>query len=199
MAKKWVQIGAQVQRLNSIGRAGNPLAAARAATEVAATPYIDKAAQRFVEKRSLQKPEQKDSPKMTGVGFFVIICVALLKDFLDILLNFSVLLILLVIPVSIFISFIIFIYFYMEGVKMDSRKIATMVVGFFLDALPIFSIFPTFTLTVFFIRWLENNAFEKLAKKIPFGSILLRNVQKRIPLPQAVNDNTPQEQQKTAA
>lgn len=140
--------------------AGNPGRALRVAADTAATPYLDRAAKRFAFKNRGKLGRfraKKDGKKLHGVSFWLIVGLAIIKDLLDIVLNISLILILLVIPIGFIISFGVFIYLYLQGVKMDSRKLATLIIGFFIDLLPLLSILPTFTITLFIIRFLENS------------------------------------------
>lgn len=166
--------GVRLGRASKLGQSSaNPLGAVRAAADMAATPFIDKQAEKFAKKRQQETPRDPAKKKMTGVSFWIMVGVALMKDSLDLILNFSVFLIFLVIPLSFLFMFVTFMYLYLEGVKMDSRKIATIVISFLVDMLPLISMLPAFTLSLFIIRYLENakgkGLLGSIVNKTPIG------------------------------
>lgn len=108
--------------------------------------------------------EPQEKKKLQGIGFWAIVGLAIIKDILDIFLNITILLSVVVIPVTFMISFGVFMYLYLNGVKIDTRKGATIFVGFFMDALPFLSFLPTFTCTLFVIKWMENGGGGRLGK-----------------------------------
>ena len=154
-----VRTGGKIARAASLA---TPIGAARTAATTLVNPRLDRAAKKYVERRRQQTGVQAEpEKKLTGISFWLIVGLAIVKDALDLFLNLTLVLILLVIPIGFLISLCVFIYFYFQGVKMDSRKIATIVIGFLIDVIPILSIFPTFTATIFIIRWLENSGDKK--------------------------------------
>ena len=166
MARKKINVldlaGTLRKGVRTIG-AGTPAGALRAVADAAATPHIDRLARRYVERQKQKAgPVAKSEKKLTGISFWLIVGLGIVKDSLDIFLNLTLILVLFVIPIGFLISFGVFVYFYFQGVKMDSRKIATLVIGFLLDVMPLLSIFPTFTITLFIIRWLENSKDKKI-------------------------------------
>jgi len=113
--------------------------------------------------------QEKPKKKMTGIGFWFIVAIALFKDFLDMILTLTILLIPIIIPITFLIGFGVWTYLYLQGVKMDTRKVATMVVGFFLDAIPLLGALPIFTLTLFVIKFLENSEHASKLKLLAGG------------------------------
>lgn len=169
--------GVRLGRASKIGQsAANPLGTVRAAADMAATPYLDKQAQKFAKKQQAKVQRDPAKKKMTGIGFWLVVGIALMKDGLDIILNLSVFLIFLVIPLSFLFLFMTFMYLYLEGVKMDNRKLATIIISFIVDMLPLLSIIPAFTFSLFIIRFLENakgsGFLGKIAKRTPVGRAL---------------------------
>jgi len=113
--------------------------------------------------------QKKPEKKMQGIGFWLIVVIALFKDFLDFVLTLTVLLIPIIIPLTFLIGFGVWTYLYLQGVKMDTRKVATMATGFFLDAVPLFGALPIFTVTLFIIKFLENSEHAQKLKLLAGG------------------------------
>jgi len=102
--------------------------------------------------------------KMTGVGFYMVVALALIKDTFDIIADISILLSILTFFTGLLISYIVWFYLFYNGVKLDSRKLATFAVSAIIEVIPLVNIIPTFTITLFVIRELENNkGLKKLA------------------------------------
>lgn len=108
--------------------------------------------------------EPQVEKKLRGIGFWAIVGLALLKDLLDIFLNVTIILSVVVIPITFMISIGVLMYLYLNGVKIDTRKGATIFIGFLIDAFPFLSFLPTFTFTLFVIKWMENGGGGRLGK-----------------------------------
>lgn len=101
--------------------------------------------------------------KMTGVGFYLIVGIAALKDLMDAVLDATVILSILTFVFSIIASAIIFTYLYSNGVRFTDRKLATFAAGFVVELVPFLNILPASVIMLFVIRELENNAILKQA------------------------------------
>jgi len=102
--------------------------------------------------------------KMTGPGFYMVVSMAFIKDIFDIIADLTLLLSVLTFLTGALISYIVWFYLFYNGVKLDSRKLATFLVSAIIEMIPLVNIIPTFTITLFIIRELENNkSLKKLA------------------------------------
>lgn len=163
----------------SVGRGAQKVveAASQEALAAGAERAARAARMRAARKRRAQPVNQrksKPSKKMTGIGFWFMISLTLTKDFLDILLNITVILSLVVILLGLFITFCLFFYYMYNGVSVTSRKLATMAITIILEILPFFSIVPMTTIGLFMIRRLEND--ERARRFITKGKHLLRYI-----------------------
>lgn len=104
-----------------------------------------------------QKPPiaEKGQSKF-GVGFWILIIFAVLKDLTDIIFTLTVVLM----PITSFTGFLmnaaIAMYFFFIGVKPDTKKVATFISSSIIDMLPGAGILPMTTFNLLFIRFLEN-------------------------------------------
>ncbi|MEK7593928.1 MAG: hypothetical protein AAB471_02045 [Patescibacteria group bacterium] len=135
--------------------------AAKRLAEGVANPYVDRAAKKFAEKygRRVSLPEKK----LTGPGFWMMVMAALLKDLLDLFLNFTVVLSFLVILFGLIISFAIAAYFFMSGVSFTTRKLAVFVASSIIEMLPFISFLPMTTIMLFAVRKIEHGDWAKRA------------------------------------
>lgn len=145
------------------------------ATKKATGQAISRAAQRASEsykkrqggkQKASQARSEEDKKKMTGVGFWMIVGLALAKDLLDILTGLTVVLIILVVFTTMTISFIVAFYLFYVGVKPDTRKVVTWALSFLAEIVS-GGFLPTYTISLFIIRFMENNGeFSALAGKL---------------------------------
>jgi len=109
------------------------------------------------------RPEKK----MNGVGFWMIVALAIFKDALDLPVNLTFIFSFLVFFTGLFMSFIIFFYLFYNNVgfvtKFSVKKLLTMVALPVVEMTPFLSFFPMATVSLFIFRYLENHA---TAKKI---------------------------------
>jgi len=168
-------------RLVSAGL-NTPGGMARQVAHRAALPHIMRGAEkagrarrlREIKKRRAAGARGKESAppqKLTGVGFYMIVGLALIKDVSDIAADLSVFLSVVTILTGITISFIVWFYLFYNGVKIDSRKLATFLISAIIEIIPFLNIIPTFTFTLFFIREMENNPKLKKLTKLAKGKI----------------------------
>ena len=148
---------------NRGGGTQDPAAVARAVTEAVVNPYLEEQARRLAEKQAAlnEQPEQSgtavSSKKLTGPGFWGIVCLALLKDISDVFLNLTLVVALFVIVSGLVINFIIFFYLFYTGVKPSMRKLATIAFSLIIGMVPFLSILPETTASLFILRIIENN------------------------------------------
>jgi len=111
--------------------------------------------------------------KLTGVGFYMVVMLAIIKDISDIFLNLSIVFSFFVIFSGLIISFIVFFYLFLNNVdfitKYGSKKLVILITSFIIEIVPFLSIIPVFTFTLFLIKAIENN--EQLKK---FNESLLK-------------------------
>jgi len=123
------------------------------------------AALRKTRKKLATQPPQKK--KMTGAGFYMVVGLAVIKDIVDFA-DFTGFGYVLTAFLGFIISYIVWFYLFYNDVKLDSRKLATFVASAIIEISP-FNFFPTFSITLFIIREMENNPklkkLTKLAKK----------------------------------
>lgn len=109
----------------------------------------------------------KPKKKMTGPFFYMMVVIALMKDFLDFVLTLTVVFSILIIPINILIYFIIILYLFLSGVKFGIRKISVIAGSFMVEMLPIIGLLPMATMNLFIIKSLENNEYLKnLSEKL---------------------------------
>jgi len=155
------------KRIGGIAGAGMPGKMAQRAVEAAANPYITNKAEGMARARRLKEIKKRRAAgargkasapkKMTGPGFYMVVGIAIVKDLLDVFLNVSVVLSVVVIATGLLISFIVAFYLFYVGVKPSAKKVAVYAVSAIIELIPFLSIIPTFAFTLFIIRALENN------------------------------------------
>jgi len=99
--------------------------------------------------------------KMHTAGFYIIVLAAILKDIVDLITGFSIILSVLSFITGTTISFIIGFYLFYNNVSMTTKKIVTLSIMFIIEFIPIISILPSATLSLFLIRYFENNEYAK--------------------------------------
>lgn len=164
------------------GKAMTPGGLAKKVTEAVANPYLEQAAERLVQARKktqertlTQKKERvagtatdtgEEKKKMTGPAFWMIVCVALIKDISDVFANITLVLAIFVIVTGILVNFIIFFYLFSSGVRPSARKLATLMFSFIIGIVPFLSILPETTLALFIVRAIENSEhLKKIAER----------------------------------
>jgi hypothetical protein len=96
--------------------------------------------------------------KLTGVGFWMMVTLAAMKDLLDILFTFTFFLTLLTIIFTIALSFIIFFYLFYNNVKFTSKALVRIIISFIIEMIPIVgALAPMSVISLFLIRSVENN------------------------------------------
>jgi len=139
------------RRVGGIVGAGTPGKMAQRATEAAIMPDIANTARKAARARRLKKIKEKRAAgergkasapekKMTGVGFYMIVGIAAVKDLLDMFLNISVVLSIVVIGTGLLISFIVAFYLFYVGVKPSVKKLATFTISAIIELIPFLSI-----------------------------------------------------------
>lgn len=101
---------------------------------------------------------QEYEKKLTGAGFGIIVGLAIVKDILDILFNFTVVLALLASFAGIVISFVVIFYLIYNDVKWTTRKMVAIIITFVIEFIPIVNaLIPAATINLFIIRKFENS------------------------------------------
>ncbi len=127
-----------------------------------------RALRKFKKQLGNKKTQEK---KMTGVGFYMIVGIAIIKDLVD-LIDLTGIGVILTSILGFFIDFIVWFYFFYTGVKYyEGRKLATFLISAIIEIIPGLNILPTFSFTLFIIRALENNPRLKKMSKITKGKI----------------------------
>lgn len=118
-----------------------------------------------VGKRFAKEKEEREK-KISGMGFWVIVFLALIKDAADALLTASVYLSVVSTILSVFVVCIVTFYFYYNDVAlMSTRKLATYLIAVVVELIPFLAAFPAFTMMVIAVRLIENNeALRKVAE-----------------------------------
>lgn len=115
--------------------------------------------------------EQPPPKKMTGPGFYMVVGFAFIKDLIDLagLTGFGLLL---TSFLGFILVFIVWFYFFYTGVKyFEGRKLATFIISAIIEITPGLNFFPTFSITLFIIKELENNPKLKKLTKLAKGKI----------------------------
>lgn len=115
------------------------------------------------ETRQMAAHAPASQKNLTGPGFWMMVMAATLKDLLDLLLNFTVILSLLVIFFGLIISFTIALYFFMSGVSFTTLKLAVFVASSIIEMMPFVSFLPMTTITLLAVRKMEHSDFAKKA------------------------------------
>lgn len=159
-----------VRTLRTVGR-GNPLAraalagsvggAAQRLAEEAVGEGIERAAQATGRRLAAKRAQDPLKKPLVGPAFWGIASAALVKDLLDILVNFTVLLSIVVIFTGLAITFIIVMYLHASGVEADAAKLVTAVLAIAIEMIPFLSILPATLAGLFFVRWQEHKKYEK--------------------------------------
>lgn len=118
------------------------------------------------QKREAEVPQEK---KISGFGFWIIVVLALIKDFIDIALTLTGIGAFLVWMLTGLISVIVGAYFWTKGVKWGAKKVGTAIGTFALELVPFLSAFPIFTAGVIAIRIMSNNEALTSAVKVAHG------------------------------
>jgi hypothetical protein len=118
----------------------------------------NKAAEKYLAKRgNNKKPQDK---KLNGWGFWAIFALAFVKELLDILANFTVVLAILSVIGSLLITFIVWFYLAVNGVSLDKSKFAVYIISIIVEIIPGLNMFPTFPLTLLIVRIMENGGID---------------------------------------
>ena len=122
------------------------------------------------------KEQPKPPKKMTGVLFYFFLFLVIFEDILDV---FS--LGVLGIVTTTLISFVVLLYFYIEGVSFISRKAglkaAIWIAAFIVELIPFVSMIPTYTIAFLITKKLENST---LFKKINAPAVKKTIIRERI-------------------
>ncbi|MBI2045994.1 MAG: hypothetical protein HYT28_01050 [Parcubacteria group bacterium] len=98
------------------------------------------------------------SQKLTGAGFTIMILLALVKDFFDIIASASVVLAFLSTIAGVSVAFIIFLYLFFNNVSFTARKLTVLLAMFLIESVPFLALLPTTTISLLIVRYLEHNA-----------------------------------------
>ncbi len=116
--------------------------------------------------------------KLSGIGFWMVVGAAVIKDVFDIVAAFIILVpvvgllaaALIYVFITIPVSLLIFLYLLMSGVRFTTKKLAVSLAYGFIELTPLGAL-PTAAITLFIIRYLENN---ELARKVARRKAVLR-------------------------
>lgn len=100
--------------------------------------------------------QEKPKKKMTGIGFWAMVMIAAIKDLLDLALNITIILSILVIFIGLVVTCIIMLYYFAIGVKFTTKKLATIAITGMMEIMPFLSIFPVTVFSLFIVRTLEH-------------------------------------------
>ena len=100
---------------------------------------------------------QKESKKLNGAGFMMILMLALFKDFSDIFLNIGFITAIITGFTGLCISGIIWFYLFYSGVSFSNKKLATFVIMTGISLIPIVNALPETTLGLLVIRKIEHS------------------------------------------
>lgn len=107
-----------------------------------------------MEEKKQPTPKQKE-PSRFGVGFYVLLVCAVIKDVSDILLNLTIIFSWVTSFTGAIMSMAIWSYLFMSGIKMNASKLATTAISSIIDIVPGFSALPMTTLNLLAIRFLD--------------------------------------------
>ena len=174
-------IGGNFDKVSLAGRAarnvmmGNYSHAAEQAAIGASASYITKQAKRLRERRE-KRIERKNigektdkKKKLEGPMFMFMAMLVIVKDLLDVVFTFSVLLVFLASAFAVIVSLIVLFYLKYNEIPLTTRKVATMVITFLLEFIPFAGLLPLATLNLFLVRIIDNN--ERLGNLIEKGSL----------------------------
>lgn len=99
-------------------------------------------------------PAQKEPSKM-GVGFYVLLVCAVIKDLTDILLNLTIIFSWVTSFTGAIMTMAIWSYLFLSGIKMNASKLATTAISSIIDMVPGFSALPMTTLNLLAIRFID--------------------------------------------
>ncbi len=97
-----------------------------------------------------------------GVGFYIMLVFAIIKDISDVFFSFTVILAWIPPITGIIMNIIIGSYFFFVGVSLNGRKLATFGASFIIEMIPFGGILPMTTINLVAIRMMEN-----VSEKIP--------------------------------
>ena len=118
------------------------------------------AQQRLVERRrrsqAVKQPAQL-SKKMTGPFFYIMLLLVAFKDLLDVFLTLSIVLSFFIFAINGLIILVILLYYFVNDVKLSSRKLAVFVISMTIETIPILGLLPMTSISLIVIRKLENS------------------------------------------
>ena len=114
-----------------------------------------------MEGQNIKPLAEPSSPKkLGGVGFYVIVMFAVLKDMLDVIENLTIILSILRTLTTFLIYIVIWCYLFFSNVgfvdKFAARKLAVLVIPFIIELIPFLNIVPATTIGLFVLRTIEN-------------------------------------------
>ncbi len=117
---------------------------------------------------SQQATTPKPKKKLSGFPFVAMLILAIIKDIIDIGVDLTVILFFLSFILTPLYYAILYAYFYLNGVKIETRKAATMAITFVVGFIPYLNLLPETTFNLLMIRFIENNpTLSKLTKLTP--------------------------------
>lgn len=133
---------------------------------------VARAAQRRLVARRRRKGrlEAKKAPKkkLTGVMFYVILSVTIIKDLFDVVFALTVILSFLGVLFGLLVTFVVLIYYFFNQVNLTSRKLVVFFVATVIEILPFVGILPMASVSLILVRHFENN---KKSRKFAHGKV----------------------------
>lgn len=117
----------------------------------------------------LEEPTSNKPKKMVGPGFWLMLFIVLIKDLIDLVADFSVILSVIAPVTGFIVTLILWFYYYYNGVKASTRTVATFAITSLIGSIPFINILPESVLNLILIRTFENN--QKLKKIVKIASV----------------------------
>jgi len=118
----------------------------------------EKAAEFYKKKMDgMNEPEKK----LSGVMFWTIFSLSVIKELSDIFLNFTIILSIFTLITGLIITFIIGFYLFSQGVSPGTKKIVLWIVSMMIEAIPFLNLIPTYPISLLIMKVMENNEFLK--------------------------------------
>ncbi|OGZ04317.1 MAG: hypothetical protein A2648_01055 [Candidatus Lloydbacteria bacterium RIFCSPHIGHO2_01_FULL_41_20] len=105
-----------------------------------------------------EKPKKKSK---FGVGFYIVLVFAIIKDISDIVFTAFVFTSPLTIVTGALMSMVLWAYFFFIGVSLNGRKLATFAITAIIEVIPLFGVLPMAAINLTAIRIMES-ASEKI-------------------------------------
>jgi len=146
-----------------IGRVVKPAHSGERSGDERAARYAQQRLKKRKEREvAKQGEQQKPKKKLTGMLFYMMLSLTVFKDLFDYLLTFSVVLSFFIVLINFIIMFVVLIYYFINDIKLTSRKLVIVVVGFAVEMIPIMGLLPMTSISLIMVRKFENS--ERLSK-----------------------------------